>query len=198
MEQFLQKKFHIQKTIKGSRFLGYAFPCSSKEEIEHAREELRKSHSGANHHCYAWRLATGEEGFSDDGEPKSSAGMPILKRLVSQSCVDTLIVVVRYFGGTKLGIGGLVRAYGGVAHALLEEGTLVPYQRYVLLAFSCGYEILSIVEHVLSSYTHLICTRDFLEDITFEVQVLESEQKEIQQMMHTRTRGKITNMRRIP
>lgn len=198
MEQFLEKKSCIQKTIKGSRFLAYGYPCSSKDEIDAQLKAIRREHSGANHHCYGWRLAIGEEGYSDDGEPRGSAGMPILKRLSSLSCVDTLIVVVRYFGGTKLGVGGLVRAYGGTAQSLLEESVLLPYQRFVMFSFSCGYEQLSLVEHILSGYTHIILKREFLEVIAFELKILEGEHVKLQEELYTRTKGTITNMKLIP
>ena len=98
---------------KSSKFLCYAFHVESEEEITSHLERLRKQYYDATHHCYAWRLGPFGEKFraNDDGEPSSTAGKPILGQLLSNEITDCLIVVVRYFGGTKLGVPGLISAY---------------------------------------------------------------------------------------
>ena len=111
---------------KSSKFLCYAYHVESEEEIAARLEPLRKRYYDATHHCYAWRLGPQGEKFraNDDGEPSSTAGKPILGQLLSREITDCLIVVVRYFGGTKLGVPGLIAAYKESAAAVLNEAII--------------------------------------------------------------------------
>ena len=112
---------------KSSKFLCYAYHVESEEEITAHLEVLRKRYYDATHHCYAWRLGPFGERFraNDDGEPSSTAGKPILGQLLSREITNCLIVVVRYFGGTKLGVPGLISAYKESAAAVLDEAKVV-------------------------------------------------------------------------
>jgi uncharacterized YigZ family protein len=112
---------------KGSKFFGYAFPVSSEEEVKDHIESLKKQHHSARHWCYAWQLGKNYEHYrvNDDGEPSNSAGMPIYGQLQSFEATNTLVVVVRYFGGTKLGVGGLMQAYKTTAQMALESCKIV-------------------------------------------------------------------------
>ena len=112
---------------KSSKFLCYAYHIESEEEISAHLEVLRKRYYDATHHCYAWRLGPFGERFraNDDGEPSSTAGKPILGQLLSREITNCLIVVVRYFGGTKLGVPGLIAAYKESAAAVLDEAIIV-------------------------------------------------------------------------
>ena len=107
---------------RNSKFFGYAFPVSDEEQVKEHLEELKKKHHSARHWCYAWQL--GKEDFqyraNDDGEPSNSAGMPIYGQIQSFEVTNILIVVVRYFGGVKLGVGGLINAYRTAAQLALE------------------------------------------------------------------------------
>ncbi|MFR4024997.1 MAG: IMPACT family protein [Alistipes indistinctus] len=98
---------------KGSRFLAFAYPVANEEQIRERLDALRKKYFDATHHCYAWRLGPSGDSFRamDDGEPSSTAGRPILGQMLSRNVTNALIVVVRYFGGTKLGVPGLIAAY---------------------------------------------------------------------------------------
>jgi len=98
---------------KGSKFFGYAFPVADEEEIKRILEEIRGLHPKARHHCFAWRLGYEGENYraNDDGEPSGSAGKPILNALISCEVTFALVIVVRYFGGTLLGVPGLIHAY---------------------------------------------------------------------------------------
>lgn len=124
---------------KGSKHLGYVFPVSSKEEIEHHLQQLRKLHHSARHHCYAYRLGAQGEVFrsNDDGEPNNSAGPPILGALRSKEVTNCLAVVVRYFGGTKLGVGGLIEAYREATFAALDQGQIV--ERFIHTTFKISF-----------------------------------------------------------
>lgn len=112
---------------RSSKFLAYIYPVSSEEEIHSRLDELRKRYYDATHHCYAWRLGPRGERFraNDDGEPSGTAGKPILGQLLSNDVTDCLLVVVRYFGGTKLGVPGLIAAYKDSAAEAIAAARVV-------------------------------------------------------------------------
>ncbi len=112
---------------RSSKFLAYAYPVEDEERIRTILDELRKRYYDATHHCYAWRLGPRGEQFraNDDGEPSGTAGKPILGQLLSHELTDTLIVVVRYFGGTKLGVPGLIAAYREAAAEAIAAARIV-------------------------------------------------------------------------
>ena len=112
---------------RSSKFLAWIYPVRSEEEIRGHLDALRKRFFDATHHCYAWRLGPRGEAFraNDDGEPSGTAGKPILGQLLSNDITDCLVVVVRYFGGTKLGVPGLIAAYRESAAAAIEAAQIV-------------------------------------------------------------------------
>lgn len=112
---------------KGSKFLGYAFPVNSENELKNALNEIWEQHPKATHHCYAFRLGLNGENYraNDDGEPSGSAGLPIYNQLLANGLTNILLVVVRYYGGTKLGVSGLVKTYKESAKLTLEEAVFV-------------------------------------------------------------------------
>lgn len=112
---------------RSSKFLAYAYPVQSEEEIRGILDGLRKRYYDATHICYAWRLGPGGENFraNDDGEPSGTAGRPILGQLLSAGVTECLVAVVRYFGGTKLGVPGLIAAYKEAAAAAIEATEVV-------------------------------------------------------------------------
>lgn len=114
---------------KGSKFLSYAFPVESEEEVKAHLQELKKEHYSARHHCYAYRLGSRGENHrsNDDGEPSGTAGRPILGQLLSQQLTNTLVVVVRYFGGTLLGVSGLINAYKQATLDVLSRAPIVEH-----------------------------------------------------------------------
>ncbi len=112
---------------KNSKFFGYAFPVTSEEEVKKILEHLRKEHFSARHWCYAYQIGTEKIQYraNDDGEPNNSAGMPIYGQIQSFEVTNILVVVVRYFGGIKLGVGGLISAYKNAAQMALENSEIV-------------------------------------------------------------------------
>ena len=112
---------------RGSRFLSYAYPVTDEEQIKERLDALRKQYYDATHHCYAWRLGPDGERSraNDDGEPSGTGGKPILGQMLSYGLTDLLVVVVRYFGGTKLGVPGLIAAYREGAQAAIEAAAIV-------------------------------------------------------------------------
>lgn len=136
---------------KGSKFLAFAYPVSSEEEINVFREQLKKSYHDARHHCFAWRLGANMDRFrvNDDGEPSGSAGKPILGQIQSHDLTNVLIIVVRYFGGTLLGVGGLIRAYRSAASDALDQALIIEQKVQLKLKLEFEYEKMNSVMKVL-------------------------------------------------
>lgn len=112
---------------KNSKFYGYIFPVKTKENVKASLEKLKKEHHSARHWCYAYQLGTETITYraNDDGEPSNSAGMPIYGQIQSFEVTNVLIVVVRYFGGVKLGVGGLINAYKTTAQLALNDSDMI-------------------------------------------------------------------------
>ena len=112
---------------KGSKFIGYVYPVTSEDEVKMHVDALKKKHHTARHWCYAWQLGIEEIHYraNDDGEPNNTAGQPIYGQILSKDITNVLVVVVRYFGGTKLGVGGLISAYKTTAKLILDEVEIV-------------------------------------------------------------------------
>lgn len=129
--QTLKHAVSARLDIKKSEFIAYAYPVSSREQAMFHVEQLRVKYADARHHCWAYIIGdpnnTTSAGFDDDGEPNGTAGRPILNVLQHKSIGNVIIIVVRYFGGIKLGAGGLTRAYAGSAQAAVDEMVLLPY-----------------------------------------------------------------------
>lgn len=112
---------------KGSKFIGFAFPTNNETELKNALEKIRAEHPKATHHCYAFRMGLNGENYraNDDGEPSGSAGLPIYNQLLANEITNVLVISVRYYGGTKLGVSGLVKAYKESAKITLEEANII-------------------------------------------------------------------------
>lgn len=112
---------------KGSKFIGFAFPVNNENELKNALEKIRSEHPKATHHCYAFRMGINGENYraNDDGEPSGSAGLPIYNQLLANEITNVLVISVRYYGGTKLGVSGLVKAYKESAKITLEEASII-------------------------------------------------------------------------
>ena len=163
----------VYKTIEGnaeciykqlsSKFLTYAYHVTSEEEIKTHLEALRKTYYDATHHCYAWRLGPkGEHSrANDDGEPSSTAGKPILGQLLSREVTDCLIVVVRYFGGTKLGVSGLIAAYKQSAADVLDVATIVERTVDVEVEIQYSFVAMNGVMKVVKDMSPKVLSQDF-------------------------------------
>jgi uncharacterized YigZ family protein len=152
---------------RGSKFLAYAFPVQSADECKKRLKELKEEHSKAAHHCFAYRIGTEGVNFrsSDDGEPSGSAGKPILGQIDSKGLTNTAIVVVRYFGGTLLGVPGLINAYKTSASLALQLTTIVERPVLELYELEFDYTLMNEVMMVLKRHRcevieqelHLFC-----------------------------------------
>jgi len=136
---------------KASKFIAVALPVSSEEEVKASLEELRKSYHDANHHCYAYRLGLENQAYrmNDDGEPSGSAGKPIYGQILSTGLSDVLVVVVRYFGGTKLGIPGLIHAYRVAAREALDQAEIIEKIIRVHLKIIFEYPMMNEIMRIL-------------------------------------------------
>ena len=152
---------------RNSKFFGYAFPVLNEEDIKNSLDELKKKHHAARHFCYAWQLGVETISYraNDDGEPNNSAGMPIYGQIQSFEVTNILIVSVRYFGGTKLGVGGLINAYKNSAQLALEASEILDKTIDIQFKLSFGYDMMNKVMrivkekklHIISQQLELDC-----------------------------------------
>ena len=157
----------------GSKFLAFAYPVETEEEIKQILASLRKEYFDARHHCYAWRLGLSGEPFrmNDDGEPSSTAGRPIHGQLLSQELSDILVVVVRYFGGVKLGVPGLIRAHKTATQDALANATVIEKIAGEHFTVKFGYLQMNDVMKVLKEMGITPLKQSFDLDCTLEVRV---------------------------
>jgi len=138
---------------RNSKFFGYAFPVSTEEQVKTHLEDLKKQHHQARHWCYAYQFGMQEKDYmfraNDDGEPNNSAGMPIYGQIQSFEVTNVLIVVVRYFGGTKLGVGGLINAYRSGAQLALDASKIITKTINIDYAISFDYKNMNKVMRII-------------------------------------------------
>jgi uncharacterized YigZ family protein len=148
---------------KGSKFRAFAFPVQSEAEVKAHLDALRKAYYDARHHCYAYVLGLDKQQHraNDDGEPNHSAGDPILGQIRSHELTNCLVVVVRYFGGTKLGVPGLVNAYRTAAADALEKAERITLIKTVPVRFTFGYDQLGTVERWVEELALVVHARNF-------------------------------------
>ncbi len=127
--------------MKGSKFLAFAYKVDNETDIKQKLQALKQTYADATHHCYAWVLGYDQSASraNDDGEPSNSAGKPILRQIISQGLTNCLVVVVRYFGGTLLGVPGLIEAYGESAKAVLAACTIQTRTIFETYLVECEY-----------------------------------------------------------
>jgi uncharacterized YigZ family protein len=148
---------------RGSKFFAYAFPAYSEEEWQLQMEEVKKEHFKARHHCYAFRLGLDKNNFraNDDGEPSGTAGRPILGQIDSFGLTNVFIVVVRYFGGTKLGTSGLINAYRTSAQVALKNADIIEKSLDDIFQITFDYALMSDVMNTLKKLEIEMVSQDF-------------------------------------
>ena len=148
---------------KGSKFLAFAFQVRTEEEVKERLDELRRKYYDARHHCYAYQLGQNGELWraNDDGEPNHSAGTPILNQIKSFNVTDILVVVIRYFGGTKLGVSGLINAYKTATQEALQNGEIEEKIITKILSFSFNYLGMNDVMKLIKDYDLEILNQEF-------------------------------------
>ncbi len=159
----IEEAVEVTMRERSSKFLSFIYPVENEEQIREALDALRKRYFDATHHCYAWRLGPRGEQFraNDDGEPSGTAGKPILGQMLSHEITDCLIVVVRYFGGTKLGVPGLIAAYKESAANAIEAATVVERTVDRRMTIDFPYLVMNDVMRVIKEEQPRIAGQEF-------------------------------------
>ncbi len=162
---------------KGSKFLAYAHPVYSEDDIKSVLEEIKKEHPKSRHLCYAYRLGMDKNNYraNDDGEPSGSAGRPILGQIDSFGLTNVFVGVIRYFGGTKLGIPGLINAYKTSTAEALEKAEIIEKTVEEIYSISFGYEMMSQVMNALKKNNINIISQDFQDTALIKISIPKSE-----------------------
>lgn len=160
----IAKKSQAEFKDRGSKFLAYAFPVNSLEDIKKCLLEVKTEHPKAVHHCYAWRLGIDGTQYraNDDGEPSGSAGKPILGQLDSAGITNTLVIVVRYFGGTLLGVPGLINAYKLVTAEAIQQVEIIEKDLLAYYELQYEYPIMNQVLYTLKQADAVIIDNELL------------------------------------
>lgn len=178
----------VQEVIfkeKSSKFLGYAFPVTSEEEIKAHLEEVKKAHFSARHWCYAWQLGYGTNQryrANDDGEPNNTAGIPIYGQIQSFELTNILVIVVRYFGGIKLGVGGLVQAYKTTAQLTLQEAEIEEKLITEELRICFDYPLMNKVMRVVKEQNLNITQQLLTENCELHLAIRQSDYQRMQEL----------------
>jgi len=182
----------VAEPTRGSRFLAAVAPCPDADSAVAHVAACRERWPDASHHCWAYRLASGEGRSHDDGEPGGSAGRPILAQIDGHEVVDVVVVVVRWFGGTKLGVGGLIRAYGGCAGQALDRAdvrTFVPLEELVV---RFGHPHTGEVHHVISRYGVEILDTRYGEGVEMRLRLPAADREAVVEALRDQTQGSAT------
>lgn len=171
---------------RGSKFLGFAYRVRDEEQVQAILEHLRSTESGANHHCYAWVLGTEHMQYraNDDGEPSNSAGNPILGQIRSQNITNVLVVVVRYFGGTKLGVGGLMQAYKTTAALALEHAGKKRVWLTERLQVDCEYPQLNKIMRIIKKERIRLLSQEMDTSCHFILEVKKGEGQTLEAVLN--------------
>jgi uncharacterized YigZ family protein len=176
--------------VKGSKFIGYAFPVKTQDQIKEFIKQVKDEHYKARHWCYAWQFGYNKNKqyrVNDDGEPSNSAGQPILGQIHSFELTDILVVVVRYFGGTKLGVGGLVSAYKIAAKMVLEKSDIVVKTINFVFGIHFEYKDMNKVLQILKENEAVILDRKMELNCEFLIEIrLNKKDKLIADLNNTR------------
>ncbi|MBD3633537.1 MAG: YigZ family protein [Methylophaga sp.] len=171
--------------IKKSRFIGVIMPCQSEDEALRKLGQLARQHPNANHLAFAWRIRQPEgfltERFHDAGEPSGTAGRPILAPLEGENLINVVVGVVRYFGGIKLGTGGLTRAYGTAAKEAIAAASISPWVEMATLKLDIEYPQLQLLEYQLKQIHGEIIDQQFTDKVSLIISLPASEKEAIQQ-----------------
>ena len=181
----------VDPPVKGSRFAGHAAPVATEEAALAVVADLKAAHRDATHHAWAYRLQSDRHRHHDDGEPGGSAGRPILAQIEGHDLVDVVVVVVRWYGGTKLGVGGLIRAYGGCAGRTLDAGEIVQRVRHRTLRVTHPYDDTGAVSGVIGASDAVVLDTRWDAEVTVVVWVPDPDLQALIERLRDRTSGRV-------
>ena len=170
----LESRTHAEIKVKGSRFIGTASPTQSIEEAEQFITKLNKQYFNATHNCYAFRIKSANQitySCSDAGEPSGTAGLPILNVITRRELLNLIVVVTRFFGGIKLGKGGLIRAYGDCTKKVLDMAVVVKKINLVSLTFSFPYKLTGNIMHIIPQFNGNIISSTYDQQVELTIKI---------------------------
>ena len=190
IKKYGEKEIIIQK----SRFIGYIQRAETEEEALKFIRKIQKKHYNATHNCFAYMIGEHNQiqKANDDGEPSGTAGIPILEVLKRQDLKDTVVVVTRYFGGVKLGAGGLIRAYGNTTTEVIKAAGIVKRELMQGIAVTVDYTVIGQLENELRNSSYIIDSIDYLEKVTFNVYVKKGEEESFKGWIVDLTRNNVS------
>lgn len=170
---------------KGSKFIGFAFPVNNETELKSALEKIRSEHPKATHHCYAFRMGLNGENYraNDDGEPSGSAGLPIYNQLLANEITNVLVISVRYYGGTKLGVSGLVKTYKESAKITLEEAEIITKELEAEIKITFNFDQQNVIFTLLSKFDAKILNFETFEQCTIKASLKLAEKENISEKL---------------
>lgn len=177
--------------IKGSRFYGLLSPVRTEEEVKAHLAAVREDLPGATHYCWAYTFEDGRAIANDDGEPANSAGPPILRHIQGAGLVNVHIIVVRFFGGTKLGVGGLIRAYGDLASLALAQAQVVEIPTRTTFVIRHDHDLTGIIEGLMRGYDIEQGTTTWGVDVVRELAIVDEAYAEFVHELNERTAGRV-------
>lgn len=190
------EEFIFELEIKKSRFITYLVPVKNEAEVEERLKLIRKEHHKANHHCSAYVL--GEDfsiqRMSDDGEPSGTAGIPMLEVLKHHQLTNILVVVVRYFGGIKLGTGGLIRAYGSSVSEALKEAKIMANISQMRVSLTIGYPLVDTFNYFIQKTEHSITILDtiYTDQVNFQLAINNENVSKVEEELISLFNGQLT------
>ena len=172
-------------TERKSKFISYVIPIETEDEVKDILEEYKKKYYNARHICWAYMLGAAREDYraNDDGEPSGTAGRPILGQINSFELTNVLILVVRYFGGTLLGTGGLVRAYKAAAADAIENATIIEKTVDDTFVLQFEYPLLNDIMRILNQFEESTWTQNFTETCEMEIKIRQSQSERLEQSL---------------
>lgn len=179
----VRKRKEVEFEIKKSRFIGVIMPAQSEQDALRQLQQLASQHAQANHLAFAWRIRQPDgkvnERLFDAGEPSGTAGRPILAPMQGENLIDTVVAVIRYFGGVKLGTGGLTKAYGQAAKQVMAAATIVSWIEMQELQLTLEYPQLQIFEYQLKQVKGKILNQEFTDSVKLTIRLPKSAADEI-------------------
>lgn len=195
--KILTKQVQTEVVVKGSRFLAEAIPCQKQDEARSILKAQKEKYADATHVVHAFMLGKAGEvmGMSDDGEPSGTAGRPVLDVLRGSGATDIMLTVTRWFGGTLLGTGGLVKAYGGAAKELLsqcqESGALEEYVPKKEFSFECDYALYKSVKRAFDEFSIDGLSEDYADKVRASAKVPQDQYEALAARLKDLSKGKI-------